>query len=81
MITSWPLEPVSVACGVVGEGECDLTALLHSTVTKLQVIVPHSCSEMYYRKTSKSLLIVNLIFLHYYQIVVIPLHWSSLLGP
>ena len=35
MVAGGPLEPVNIGCRVVGEGECDLTALLYSTVTKL----------------------------------------------
>ena len=50
MIASWPLEPVSVSHGVVGKGEGDLTTFLHSTVTKLQVIVFHSCSEVHFEQ-------------------------------
>ena len=81
MIASWPLEPVSVGHGVVGKGEGDLTTLLHSTVTKLQVIVFHSCSEVHFEQMLKSFLVFNLIFLHYCRTVVIPLHRSSPLDP
>ena len=35
MVADGPLEPVNIGCRVVGEGKRDLTALLHSTVTKL----------------------------------------------